>query len=152
MLCSHWGSSHCGGSCVGYSSSGCFCRRGNLFHRCPHFRLFLLFLGQGCIFFCDFSPPRSLSFLATAFRPALGLVVAGLVAIVAFYLVLVSAPVLAFATAGVRSQGFILRFSVLILNLASLGFVNHELLKYFCCKDFGAEAHACADGRDHSIV
>src|SRR6266850_6999784 len=132
MLRSCWGSSHCGGSCVGCSSSGCFCRHGNLFHRCPRFRFFLLFLGQGCVFFCAFSLPRSLSFLATAFRPALGLVVAGLVAIVAFYLALVSALVLAFATAGVCGQGFILHFSALVLNLASLRFINHELLEYFC--------------------
>src|SRR6266850_7804324 len=130
MLCSCWGSSHCGSSCIGYSSSGCFCRHGNLFHHRPRFHFFLLFLSQGCIFFCAFSPPQSLSFLATAFCPALGLVVAGLVAIVAFYLALVSAPVLAFATAGVHGQGFISHFSALVLNLVPLGFINHELLEY----------------------
>ena len=71
---------------------------------------------------------------------------AGLVAIVAFYLALVSAPVLAFATAGVRGQGFISHFGALVLNLVPLGFINHELLEYFCCEDFGAEARARADG------
>src|SRR6266850_1243430 len=146
MLPLRWGSSPCSGSCVGYSSSGCFCRCGNLFHHRPHFHFFLLFLSRGCIFFCTFSLPRSLSFLATAFRPALGLVVASLVAIVAFYLVLVSVLVLAFAIARVHGQGFILRFGALVLNLASLGFINHELLEYFCCEDFGAEAHAHTDG------
>src|SRR6266850_713263 len=146
MLRSRWGSSCYGGSCVGYSGSGCFCRRGNLFHRCPHFRLFLLFLGQGCIFFCDFSPPRSLSFLAAAFHPALGLVMAGLVAIVTFDLALVSVPVLTLAIAGVRGQGFILCFGAVVLNLAALGLIDHELLEYFCCEDLGSKACACADG------
>src|SRR6266850_2904933 len=146
MLCSCWGSSHCGSSCIGYSSSGCFCRHGNLFHRRPRFRLFLLFLGWGCIFFCDFSLPRSLSFLAAAFRPALGLVMAGLVAIVTFDLALVSAPVLTLAIAGVCGQGFISRFGTVVLNLVALGLVDHELLEYFCCEDLGSKACACTDG------
>src|SRR6267142_2013320 len=146
MLCSCWGSSRCGGSCVGYSGSGCFSRCGNLFHRCPCFCLFLLFLGRGCIFFCDFSPPWSLSFLAAAFRPALGLVMASLVAIVTFDLALVSAPVLTLAIAGVRGQGFILHFGAVVLNLAALRLVDHELLEYFCCEDLGSKACACADG------
>src|SRR6266850_926341 len=146
MLRSCWGSSHCGGSCVGCSSSGCFCRCGNLFHRCPRFRLFLLFLGQGCIFFCAFSLPRSLSFLAATFCPALGLVMAGLVAIVTFDLALVSALVLTLAIAGVRGQGFILHFSAVVLNLAALRLIDHELLEYFCCEDLGSKACTCADG------
>src|SRR6267142_728126 len=139
MLHSCWGLSCCSSSCIGCSGPRCFGRHGNLFHRHPHFHFFLLFLSQGCIFFCAFALPWSLTFLATTFRPALRLVVASLVAIVAFYLVLVSVPVLAFAIARVHGQGFILRFGALVLNLASLGFVNHELLKYFNCEDFGAE-------------
>src|SRR6266850_3540798 len=141
MLRSRWG-----GSCVGYSGSGCFCRRGNLFHRRPRFHLFLLFLGWGCIFFCAFSPPWSLSFLAAAFHPALGLVMAGLVAIVTFDLALVSALVLTLAIAGVRGQGFILRFGAVILNLAALRLIDHELLEYFCCEDLGSKACTCANG------
>src|SRR6267142_2060106 len=146
MLRSRWGSSRCGGSCIGYSGSGCFCRRGNLFHRHPRLRLFLLFLGQGCIFFCAFSPPRALSFLATTFRPALGLVMASLVAIVTFDLALVPAPVLTLAIAGVCSQGFILCFGVVVLNLAALGLINYKLLKYLCCEDLASKACACAEG------
>ena len=104
LLCLRWGLPCCGGSCIGCSGSGCFCRCGDLFHCCPCFRFFFLFFSWGCIFFCSFAPPWSLSFLAATFHPALGLVMASLVAIVTFDLVLVSVPVLAIAIAGVRGQ------------------------------------------------
>jgi len=85
-------------------------------------------------------PCPSLPFLAATFRPALRLVMASLVAIVAFDLALVFALVLAFAIARVHSQGFILRFGVVVLNLAVLRFVNHKLLKYLCCEDLASKA------------